>query len=181
MEKFIDSVRQVLPAVTNDSDITSIVLGGISPSGPQPQSIMLAAVHQARLSKIVSGVLKDLYGIRRQTIGAQLRISRQYDGQLHQWRHNISQFLDSTDASLLRMIFQRQHTALRLAYAHAKILVHRPFLLGGLVCGNKSSTGDQITIEKNIGECIDAACCIAQIVHGMCEGKQMFQAFWVCF
>ncbi|KAH8602909.1 fungal-specific transcription factor domain-containing protein [Bisporella sp. PMI_857] len=175
-----DDIDQELPTVTNDNDILT---SGISPATPHPQSIMLAAVHQARLSKIISGILKELYGIRRQSISAQLATSRRYDGKLNHWRQSISSFLDSTDASLLRTIFQRQHTALRLSYFHAKILLHRPFLLGNLITGIQASSTrqreeDQRMINENIDECMKAARNIVQIVHDMCEGHQMFQAFW---
>jgi galactonate dehydratase len=197
MTKIVNLIKQELPTVTNDNDILT---SGISPATPHPQSIMLAAVHQARcfpscpcitrltnmsrLSKIISGILKELYGIRRQSISAQLATSRRYDGKLNHWRQSISSFLDSTDASLLRTIFQRQHTALRLSYFHAKILLHRPFLLGNLITGIQASSTrqreeDQRMINENIDECMKAARNIVQIVHDMCEGHQMFQAFWV--
>lgn len=75
---------------------------------------------------------------------------------------------------------------LNLAYHHALILVHRPFLLGNFASlSNKSSrqrgapgTPD---MDKSVADCLEAAMNIIGIVNELAEGKQIFRAYWVSF
>ena len=79
-------------------------------------------------------------------------------------------------------LFERQSTVLRLAYAHALILVHRPFLLSNfedLTRQDSSPRNADTDTEKNVQECLKAATTIISIMNGLCQGGQMFRAFWV--
>lgn len=71
---------------------------------------------------------------------------------------------------------------LRLAYAHALLLVHRPFLLSNfenLTTQDSSSKINEAVVEENVKECLTAAMSIVAIVNNICEVGQMFRAFWV--
>jgi hypothetical protein len=139
-----------------------------------------------RLAKILSHILHDLYSIRPPSLPVRVTLSAKYSENLLNWRQNLSQFLDAegVDTSLLIPLFQRQRNVLNLAYYHALILVHRPFLLSNFAslngC-NGSARGAPGTsdMDKNVAECLNAAMNITKIVNELTEGRQIFRAFWV--
>lgn len=88
------------------------------------------------------------------------------------------------DTSLLIPLFQRQRNVLNLAYYHALILIHRPFLLSNFASLNSRGGGTRGApgtpeMDKNVGDCLDAAMAIAAIVNELTEGQQLYCAFWV--
>lgn len=117
-----------------------------------------------------------------------LSLSATYTNQLLEWRQGLSRFLDAdgVDASLLIPLFQRQRNVLNLAYYHAMILVHRPFLLNNFASLNSRGSRRQRIpqdddIDKNVDHCLLAAVKITDIVNELTEARQIFRAFWVCF
>ena len=127
-----------------------------------------------RLAQILSGILKDLYGIQPLRPEVRDSLARKHTESLRHWRQGLAHFLD-VDATLLNPLFQRQSNVLRLAYAHACILVHRPFLLSNFAdltrksYATKAANGKART-EESIAECIKAAMSIVGIVSDLCEG-----------
>jgi hypothetical protein len=139
------------------------------------------------LSKILSNILRDLYSIRPPALALRVTLSAKYSDALHEWRRNLSRFLDADtlDASLLIPVFQRQRNVLNLAYYHALILVYRPFLLSNFASLNSRkdhSRGAPGTLEmdKNVADCLNAAMSITTIVNELSEAGQLYRAFWVC-
>jgi hypothetical protein len=149
-----------------------------------PPSNMMAPVEHIKLSKIVSCVLRDLYPIRPPSMALRIELAAKYSKDLHEWRAPLSRFLDpeGVDSSLLIPLYQRQRNVLNLAYYHAVLLVHRPFLLSNFAslahtdtrAGNLANT----TTDKYIRELVEAAMGIAQIVDEMFQSSQIFRAFW---
>jgi galactonate dehydratase len=81
-------------------------------------------------------------------------------------------------------LFQRQRSVLNLAYYHALILIHRPFLLSNFASLNNSRSRSRgapgtADMDKNVMECLEAAVHIASIVNELTEGQQIYRAFWV--
>jgi hypothetical protein len=108
-------------------------------------------------------------------------LAKKHHNELIRWREGIAHFLD-VEASLLNELFQRQNNVLRLAYAHALLLVHRPFLLSNFENLTRRDSNHKVNdagTEANVGECLAAAMSIVAIVNDICEGGQMFRAFWV--
>jgi len=108
-------------------------------------------------------------------------LAKKHHNELLRWREGIAHFLD-VEASLLNELFQRQSNVLRLAYAHALLLVHRPFLLSNFENLTRRDSNTKINnaaAEANVRECLTAAMSIVAIVNDICEGGQMFRAFWV--
>jgi hypothetical protein len=121
-----------------------------------------------------------------------LSLTQKYTSDLLAWRRNLTRFLDASDlpSSLLIPIYQRQRNVLNLAYYHAMLLVHRPFLLSSFAAlkpYNDSTTisaADPHTyplgtldIQENIQQCLDAAMGIVRVVDEM-NNSQIFRAFW---
>lgn len=82
-----------------------------------------------RLLKIVSAILRELYGIRRLSHERQEEVIRLHDARLAQWREELADFLDISNTDIMMPLFRRQHATLHLAYSHAIILLHRQALL----------------------------------------------------
>lgn len=139
------------------------------------------------MSKILSNILRDLYSIRPPALASRVTLSAKYSRALHEWRRELSRFLDAdtVDASLLIPAFQRQRNVLNLAYYHALILVYRPFLLSNFASLNSRKDHPRgapgtLEMDKNVADCLDAAMNITTIVNELCEAGQLYRAFWVC-
>jgi hypothetical protein len=151
---------------------------------------MLAPVEHIKLSQIVSHVLRDLYPIRPPTIPHRVSLAAKYTQALQKWRSRNSGFLDAegVHSSLLIPVYQRQRNVLNLAYYHAMLLVHRPFLISNFASlanidarpgqNQLSNTDFDTTHSKNITACLDAAMGIVHIVDDIFQGSQILRAFW---
>ncbi|KAL1593914.1 hypothetical protein SLS60_010647 [Paraconiothyrium brasiliense] len=183
---------QELPTLVNDADLTS---HSITPSPSLGYSIpvMMAPIEHIKLSKILSSVLRDLYPIRPPSLPHRISLAQKYTADLIAWRQSNAHFLDTNNlpSSLLIPIYQRQRNVLNLAYYHAVLLVHRPFLLsnfaslthfeqtaaqrGGLV--GDAHPAIELTCKENLRHCLDAAMGIVRVVDDIAE-SQIFRAFW---
>lgn len=134
--------------------------------------------------KIISGILKDLYGLQQKNIEAQTVIAQKYGADLADWRSGIGPFLETPNIELLQPTYQRQYNVLHLAFAHAEILLYRPFLLRNLAClgrraGPKHAQLQQ-DIRVNVDRCLQAALRIVGLFKQLCRSKRMYRSFWVC-
>ncbi|KAE8359476.1 fungal-specific transcription factor domain-containing protein [Aspergillus caelatus] len=174
-----DEIDQEFPEIAEDRQITQT---SILPPTSSSQSIMLAPVYHAKLSKIISGVLHDLYGIQRSTLTAQASAAAKYGAEMAQWRKELSEFLDLPNVNIMKITYQRQYTVLNLAFYHAQILLYRPFLLKGftLLTKEPSRRNDKLqgTIDQNIKSCLEAAMKVVSIVHDLSAKGRMYRAFW---
>ncbi|OGM47149.1 Zn(II)2Cys6 transcription factor [Aspergillus bombycis] len=174
-----DEIDQEFPEIAEDRQIT---LTSILPPTSSSQSIMLAPVYHAKLSRIISGVLHDLYGIQRSTLAVQASAAARYAAEMAQWRKELSEFVDLPNVNLLKITYQRQYTVLNLAFYHAQILLYRPFLLKGFTLLSKgpSRRNDKLqgAIDQNIKSCLEAAMKVVAIVHDLSTNGKMYRAFW---
>lgn len=151
-----------------------------------PKVSLTYLLTESRLSQILNHILRDLYAIRAPPLATRLTVSAKYADQLREWRKGLSRFLDAdgVDTSLMMPLFQRQRNVLNLAYYHALILVHRPFLLSNFASLNSRNARNRgpvgtNEVDSNVAECLDAAMNITAIVNELTIGKQIFRAFWV--
>ncbi|RDW71701.1 hypothetical protein BP5796_07735 [Coleophoma crateriformis] len=171
-----DDTDQELPSLIDDNQLAR--------SDRQPcksQNIMLASIYHARLAKIISLILKDIYSINPPSPTSLEQHAKKYNADLRNWRNDIAHFID-VDVSLLSMLFGRQSTVLRLAYSHAQILLNRPFLLRSFADltrkQTQSTTIDQDITAGSIKICLEGAMTITAIVNDLCETKQNYRALW---
>jgi hypothetical protein len=141
---------------------------------------------RARLYRILSMVLRDLYSIHPVSATSQHTLATRYAQRLKQWRDEIPGFLQvySNNPAPLIPIFQRQRDVLNITYWHALIVIFRPLLLQNFAQIQGSNRGrDQHShrsqIESSVSECLQAAMCIVQIVDQMLRSGLMFRCFWV--
>lgn len=147
---------------------------------------MYTKLTQNRLTRIVSLVLRDLYSIRPPSLALRIELSAKYTNDLDRWRESLGPFLDAAgiESSLLIPIYQRQRGVLNLAYYHAMLLIHRPFLLSNFanLTGIRShpyfrAPGAADT-SGNIASCLDAAMNIVRVVDDVFTSSNLFRAFW---
>lgn len=136
-----------------------------------------------RLSRLISGILRDLYGIQQKPLVFQAELAQKYEAELAEWRAGISNFLDTSNVELLQITFQRQFSVLYLAFEHAKILLCRPFLLRNLASlGRERSTNHSNLhelITKFVKTCVEAAIKTAEMFKDLCRTRRMYKSFWV--
>ncbi len=134
-----------------------------------------------RLGQLISGILKDLYGIRPLRGDIRISLAQKHHKELIRWREGIAHFLD-VETLILNELLQRQKNVLRLAYAHALLLVHRPFLLTNFENLTRRDSNTKLNdagAEANVKGCLAAAMSIVRIVNDICESGQMYRAFFV--
>ncbi|KAH6643665.1 fungal-specific transcription factor domain-containing protein [Boeremia exigua] len=176
-----EDIDQELPTVVNDSDLHPQY---ISPSTSKSPSQMMAPVEHIKLTRIVSLVLRDLYPIRPPSLALRIELSAKYTKDLDRWRESLGPFLDAAgiESSLLIPIYQRQRGVLNLAYYHAMLLIHRPFLLSNFanLTGIRSHPSYRAPADtsSNIASCLDAAMNIVRVVDDVFTSSNLFRAFW---
>jgi hypothetical protein len=150
---------------------------------------MMAPVEHIKLTRIVSLVLRDLYPIRPPSLSHRIELSSKYTADLHAWRSSLSRFLNDEegrgiDSHLLIPIYQRQRSVLHLAYCHAMLLIHRPFLLSNFASLTHMPTHStflpnaSIDTSTNISSCLEAAMSIVRVVDDVFKSSNLFRSFW---
>ncbi|CAI7625349.1 unnamed protein product [Penicillium manginii] len=167
-----------LPACVEDDDLTKEDDYNLS-TPARGSSTMLAAIAHMK-------ILTSLYSVKPVPASDRAIAVEQISIDLHQWRSELSRFLDVDiySTSFLISIFQRQRNVLNLTYWHAIILTHRPFVLSTLARlsqnGRDNAIQEDAQTEKNLKECIDAAMNTVNTISEITESRQLFRAFWVC-
>ncbi|KAJ4375826.1 hypothetical protein N0V83_001103 [Neocucurbitaria cava] len=183
-----EDIDQELPTVVNDNDLHP---SHILPTPAKSHSVMMAPVEHIKLTRIVSLVLRDLYSIRPPSLPLRIELSSKYTSDLHAWRNSLSRFLSDSgdgggiDSHLLIPIYQRQRSVLNLAYYHAMLLIHRPFLLRDFASlthmpTNRSwgSKNAGIDTSTNVSACLEAALSIVRVVDDVFTSSNLFRSFW---
>lgn len=184
----LSNLFQELPTVVNDNDLLP---NSIVPVPSHQHSVMTAPVEHVKLTRIVSHVLRDLYTIRPPSIALRVELSSKYTADLYAWRSSLSRFLQNSgeeggiDSHLLIPIYQRQRSVLNLAYYHAMLLIHRPFLLRDFASlthmGTNPAWGPStggIDTSSNVAKCLEAAMGIVRVVNDVFSSSNLFRSFW---
>ncbi|KAI0126109.1 transcriptional regulatory protein GAL4 [Xylariales sp. AK1849] len=177
-----DDIDQDLPSSADDIELSgeAPVPGLLNPK----QSLMQAPVAHVRLSRIVSGILRDIYSIKPVSESVKAALALKHTTALKAWQAKFASFLDvgGINASLLLPIFQRQRNVLNFAYWHAMILTNRPFLLRNFARlqqqGTASSDSHETPAEVCVSECLGAAMKIVEAVDGLFQAEQMYRGYW---
>ncbi|WAO97324.1 Fungal-trans domain-containing protein [Fusarium falciforme] len=180
-------IDQELPSCIDDDDIDIDSMEKSVPSPTRGLSITSGPVAYAKLSRILSGILIDIYSIQSMTITQRFAHTAKYMKELKAWRSDMSNFLDQdvSNAAPLILIYQRQRNVLNLAYWHTVILTNRPLLLTNFARLTSSSRRRQVEqderraqFDDSAMECLNAAMKIVGIVDTLVRAKQLFRAFW---
>ncbi|KAH7356330.1 fungal-specific transcription factor domain-containing protein [Pyrenochaeta sp. MPI-SDFR-AT-0127] len=186
-----EDIDQELPTIVNDNDLHPT---HISLTASKSHSIMKGPVEHIKLTRIVSLVLRDLYSIRPPSLPLRIELSSKYTADLHAWRSPLSRFLSDSgaegggiDSHLLIPIYQRQRSVLNLAYYHAMLLIHRPFLLRDFASlthmpthrsWGKGANAATLDTSGNVTACLEAAMSIVRVVDDVFTSSNLFRSFW---
>ncbi|KAI8933192.1 hypothetical protein NX059_009830 [Plenodomus lindquistii] len=174
----IFDIDQDLPMAVNDEDMTSI---GAKISETNDCYIEALIVH-ARLGQIAEKISREVYSIKSIPDHVRLTASHRLGAELRAWRAALPPFLGAINPSSLILSFRRQAIMLKLAYCHAVMLAHRPFLLKN---ANHSDDHMRTMAAESVNECIAAAQSVLEVVDRMAREGRLFHAFWwthyVCF
>lgn len=133
------------------------------------------------LAQILDEILHELYSIRKPSVHNKLQSAKNLKGKLQMWRADVNRFFD-LDPATLEPLFAAQYTGLRLAYAHARVLLHRPFLLQDMssdAFGSPNGYKLRQECDYNTTECVKAAMDIVKLIDGLYQRDKNFGASWV--
>ncbi|KAL8404672.1 hypothetical protein RB594_009507 [Gaeumannomyces avenae] len=185
-----EDIDQELPVCVDDSQLSRRRNHHAPMPAPRYHSIMTGAVAHHKLSRILAGVLRDLYGIKPPSRSERLRLADKYTKLLFEWRGQVAYLLDTGgDSSMFVPIVLRQRDVLKLAFWHSQILVHRPFLLGSFASlashgsrhrqNNAQPAMRSAEAEDNVRLCLDAATNIARLVHDIDSADQLYSTMFL--
>lgn len=144
-------------------------------------------IRTVRLSRILAGILRALYGIHARSTEEHFTLAAKFNGELSKWREDIAYLLDTDGSSAMFVkLVLRQRDVLKLAYWHAQILVHRPFLLKSFTSlANYGVHGELLSsrpqeMQQNIKICIDAATQITEHIDRINAAGEFYSTLFVC-
>ncbi|GAB1735388.1 hypothetical protein NU219Hw_g3022t1 [Hortaea werneckii] len=166
---FHDSdIDQRLPMLVNDADILA---GGIAPRAFNKDCMIAAALHHAKLARIVKQASREQYLLQRPKDQQQIETAQRLNTEIAEWRQGLPVFLSGAiHPSTLVPVFRRQLTVLRIACAHAVMLINRPLIL--------LRKADPSSIEPQVTACLDAARQVLDLVLEFVSENHLFSAFW---
>ncbi|KAI7551411.1 hypothetical protein KC331_g2569 [Hortaea werneckii] len=166
---FHDSdIDQRLPTLVNDSDILA---SGIVPRAYNKDCMIAAALHHAKLARIVKQASREQYLLQRPKDQQQIETAQRLNTEIAEWRRGLPVFLSGAiHPSTLVPVFRRQLTVLRIACAHAVMLINRPLIL--------LRRTDPSSIEPQVTACLDAARQVLDLVLEFVAENHLFSAFW---
>ncbi|KAH7411402.1 fungal-specific transcription factor domain-containing protein [Cadophora sp. MPI-SDFR-AT-0126] len=172
-----EDIDQDLPRIVEDIDLSST---GLLTMSDGVHSSMKATVFSINLAQVLGEILRKLYSIRKPSIEIQLQAAKALTIRLERWRTDVNGFFE-LDPATLNPLFATQHAGLQIAYAHARILLHRPFLLQDVNCDDfRSSNGYRLRheCENNTTECVRAAMEVVKLIDGLYQRDKNFAASW---
>ncbi|OJD37982.1 c6 transcription factor [Diplodia corticola] len=169
-----DDISQEYPLSVNDEDLKATEI--ISPG--QNDCLEDAAIFHSKLTRIVGRAAKEQYTMPSRTETERLSAASKHNRDLRAWKAELPAYLSGAiRPSSLIPIFRRQSTVLKLAYAHAVMLVNRPFLLNLSKHGYHSTSPNPATRDR-VEECLAAARTAIEMVLNYITEGQPFSSFW---
>ncbi|KAK5125333.1 hypothetical protein LTR85_000442 [Meristemomyces frigidus] len=123
-----EDIDQDFPLEVDDEYITK---DGILPMPDGEISLMAAFNAHTRLVQIISKIVRKVYPIKTQhsspdkSYSVPFSIIREIEGDLEQWKNSLPSVLSPCQAPEK---YTRVQQLLRLSYAHAQVMLYRPFL-----------------------------------------------------
>ena len=163
-----DDIDQELPTAVDDEQLTA---DGLDKKPPQKECSTAAAVMHAKLAVIIKRASREQTSITKSSDTSKVENAARLATQLAEWQKSLPLILSgAVHPSTLVPFFRRQVTILRIAKAHASMLIHRFAILSD----PKQLPG----IEMHIDECLNAALTCLDMIVEMAAENHMFAAFW---
>lgn len=129
-----------------------------------------------KLARLVGEISDGLYSIAPSSEASRVSEARVLADKLKEWQDSLPPLLKATPTNLVRG-FRRQGVALRLAYKHAVVHLHRPFLLSRSN-GDKDSSSISDFRQESVRLCISAARDALRSIDALAQEGPLFHAFW---
>lgn len=160
-----DDISQELPLAINDDDLTDTHAAQAS----RDDCLEDGPISHCQLARMVGRMAKEQF-MHTKTDSERRAIAIQQNKALDEWRSQLPPLLSGCiKPSSLILIFRRQCTVLKLAHAHAVMLVNRPFLL--------SSKTDPV-VQGFADDCLAAARTVLELVLAFFAEGQPVASFW---
>jgi hypothetical protein len=126
-----EEIDQEFPIEVDDEFVTK---DGILPMPEGQASVMTAFNAHTRLTQLLSKIVRYVYPIKAQdpqsgsndkTYSVPFSAIREIENDLENWKNNLPAFLNPSPADER---FTRIQQLLRMSYAHAQVMLYRPFL-----------------------------------------------------
>lgn len=131
-------------------------------------------------------MLRELYGIRPPSTEDHFKLASKFTSQLDEWHDTISYLLETDgDSAIFVKLVLRQRDVLKLAFWHARVLVHRPFLLNSFASLANYSTNRRLLasrraeLQQNVQHCLDAAMRIVQLIDRIDAAGEFYSTLFV--
>ncbi|KAI8313844.1 hypothetical protein K4K61_006470 [Colletotrichum sp. SAR11_59] len=175
-----DDIDQDECALANDDDITAAGCR-VAPNGEFCSAAAL--IHYARLSRISGKILRKFYSpaARNNSITQLHQFAAEFEKSLLDWQDNLPAYLNyvALPPSALSTMTQRQTCTLKLMFAHASLLLYRPFILYSM----DPATGAVSRLEQWVKRCHDKSIEAARVVVNecryLCQRGLFSRAFWL--
>jgi hypothetical protein len=165
----VEDVDQSLPESIDDEDLTE---SGVLTSPPgRGESIMRAPTLHAQITLIVRKAACELHSVEKRSSSQKLEGADKLNAEISAWHDTLpAVFSSAVHPSSLAATLGRQSTVLRLAHAHAQMLINRPSLLLETTLVSMRDT--------QASQCVAAAKVTLDTVLAASLRKELFQAFW---
>jgi hypothetical protein len=170
-------IDQEYPDRVNDENVTPL---GLIPSDSDgiDDCHLDGFIWNTRLASIVGEISDELYPINPLSESRRVKMAKNLAVKLDEWYASLPVLLKARPSSLVRS-FRRQCVALRLAYKHAVVHLHRPFLLVSSSAETSTTTASaQLFREESIKLCIGAARDALRTIDTLAQEGPLFHAFW---
>lgn len=170
-------IDQEYPDRANDENVTPL---GLIPSESDgiDDCHLDGFIWNTRLASIVGEISDELYPINPLSESRRIEAAQSLAVKLDKWYASLPVLLKARPSSLVRS-FRRQCVALRLAYKHAVMHLHRPFLLvrssGEIFTATVSAKAFR---DESIKLCICAARDALRTIDTLAQEGPLFHAFW---
>jgi len=171
-------IDQEYPERANDENVTP--LGLIPSASDEVEDCHLDGfLWNTRLASIVGEISDELYPINPLSESRRVEVAKSLASKLDEWHASLPALLKARPSSLVRS-FRRQCVALRLAYKHAVMHLHRPFLLARSTSDPPLSSAEsaQLFRDQSIKTCISAARDALRTIDALAQEGPLFHAFW---
>ena len=169
-------IDQDFPDRANDENVTQ--LGLISSESDGIDDCHLDGfIWNTRLASIVGEISDELYPINPMSESRRVKVAQSLALKLDEWHASLPVLLKARPSSLVRG-FRRQCVALRLAYKHAVVHLHRPFLLARSSEASLVTQSAQHFREESVKLCIGAARDALRTIDVLAQEGPLFHAFW---
>ncbi|KAF9876938.1 fungal specific transcription factor domain protein [Colletotrichum karsti] len=175
-----DDIDQDECALANDEDITPTSCCVTADGDFCSAAAML---HYARLSRILGTILRRFYSpVARNSNVLQLyQAATDFERSLVDWQDNLPAYLNYVvlPPSALSTMTQRQTCTLKLMFAHASLLLYRPFMLYSMDPSTSAISRLEQWVKRCHDKSIEAAKMVVNECQYLCQRGLFSRVFWL--